>query len=238
MSLVSMLGKMAVGMIVAKGLGKIMGGGSSRGGSTGGGLGDVLGGLMGQKKHPAEMDMSEMGELLGGGKKPSSDAGGIGGLGGILDSLGKQGGQAQGGLKDGFGDLFNTSLRGETPLNIEPSQEQIAELMLRAMISAAKCDDNLDENEKVKLTKQLGDVSADEASFVRKELAAPVDVQSLIRDVPKGYEQQVYLMSLLAIDLDAREEVVYLDKLAKGLNISEQMANEIHGKVNAPVMYS
>ncbi|MGK0271081.1 MAG: uncharacterized membrane protein YebE (DUF533 family) [Cocleimonas sp.] len=51
-------------------------------------------------------------------------------------------------------------------------------------------------------------------------------------------EQQVYFMSLLAIDLDSNEEAHYLDELAKGLNISQDICNQIHEKVGAPALYS
>ena len=108
------------------------------------------------------------------------------------------------------------------------------------MISAAKSDGQLDEDEKAKITEHLSDdgVSEEEAEFVRNELAAPLDLQGLIASVPSGLEQQVYLMSLMSITLDTQEEAVYLDSLRKGLNISEQASNEIHQKLGAPTLYS
>ena len=51
-------------------------------------------------------------------------------------------------------------------------------------------------------------------------------------------EQQVYLMSLMAIDLDSNDEAHYLDQLAKGLNISKEVCNQIHAKVGAPAIYA
>ena len=51
-------------------------------------------------------------------------------------------------------------------------------------------------------------------------------------------EEQVYFMSLLAIDLDSNEEARYLDTLAKGLNISNEVCNQIHEKLGAPALYS
>ncbi len=211
MSLISTLGKVAMGIAVAKGLGKMMGG--SKGGS-GGGIGDLLGGLVGGKS-----------------------AGTKGGLGGILDSLGGSKGRNQEGNQGGFGDLFGNAMQGKE-INASSEQEQQAEIMLRAMINAAKSDGNISEDEQRKITEHLGDVSREEAEFVRKEINAPLDTKGFIQSIPRGMEQQVYLMSLMAIDLDSNEEAHYLDQLAKGLNISKDVCNQIHAKVGAPAIYA
>ncbi len=214
MSLISTLGKVAMGIAVAKGLGKMMGG--SKGGS-GGGIGDLLGGLVGGKSADTK-----------------------GGLGGILDSLGgsKLGeAQSQGRNQGGFGGLFGNAMQGKE-VNPSSEQEQQAEIMLRAMINAAKSDGNISEDEQRKITEHLGDVSREEAEFVRKEINAPLDVKGFIQSVPRGMEQQVYLMSLMAIDLDSNEEAHYLDQLAKGLNISKEVCNQIHEKLGAPAIYA
>ena len=96
----------------------------------------------------------------------------------------------------------------------------------------------MDDGEKQKITEHLGDVSTEEADFVRQELNAPLDTQALINSVPRGMEQQVYFMSLLAIDLDSNKEAHYLDQMAKGLNISHQVCNQIHEKLGAPALYA
>ena len=224
MSLMGTLGKVAMGVIVAKGVGKMLGGGGS---SSGGGLGGLLGGLTGGNKSGTG---GGLGDLLGG----LSGKSGGGGLGGILDSLGgNNNSQSSGGL----GDLLNNALQGnETAASAD--QDSQAEIMLRAMISAAKSDGVLDDEEKRKITEHLGDVSEEEAHFVRQELEAPLDTQGLIRSVPRGMEEQVYFMALLAIDLDSNKEAHFLDELAKGLNISNQTCNLIHEKLGAPALYA
>lgn len=233
MSLMGTLGKVAMGVIVAKGVGKMMGGSS---GGSGGGLGGLLGGLMGGSSaggsNAGGASSGGLGGLLGG---LSGNSGG-GGLGGILDSLGG-GSTRESGASNDFGNLFNDALQGKEP-EVSADDEKHAELMLRAMISAAKSDGNLDEDEQRKITEHLGDISEEEANFVRQELQAPLDAQGLIDSVPRGMEEQVYLMSLLAIDLDSKEEAQYLDKLAKGLSISNQVSNQIHEKLGAPQLYS
>jgi len=233
MSLMKTLGKVAIGIMVAKGVGKMLGGG--RGGSPktgsdgglGGGLGDLLGGLKGNGSQSRNPTGAELEDILGGITGKS----GGGGLGGVLDSLN------QGSNDNGIGDMLNDALQGRN-VNVNDDQEDQAKVLLKAMISAAKADGNIDEEEQRKITEHLGDISPEEARFVRTEISTPLDTQGLIRSVPRGMEQQVYFMSLLAIDLDSNAEAHYLDELAKGLNISKDICNQIHAKVGAPALYA
>lgn len=220
MSLMSTLGKVAMGVMVAKGVGKMLGGGKS----SGGGLGGLLGGLTGGQQSGSA---GGLGDLIGG---LAGKAGG-GGLGGILDSLG---GGSQGG---GIGGMLNDALQGNN-VSANDDEEAKAELLLKAMLNAAKSDGVIDDEEKRKITEHLGDVSPEEAEFVRRELESPLDVDGLINSVPRGMEQQVYFMSLLAIDLDSNQEAQYLDSLANGLNISQDVCNQIHEQLGAPALYS
>lgn len=230
MSLVKTLGKLAVGALVAKGVGKIIQ--NKAGGSAGaGGVG--LGGLLGGNSSGG------MGELLGGGSTGSNAGGSAGGLGGLLESLGGAGGAAGGAGAGGLGDLLNSVLKGGEPAQEPtPQHNQQAEVMLKAMLNAAKCDGELDNAEKEKIMSNLDDVTAEDMDFIRRELAAPVDVAGFIREVPGGMEQQVYLMSLMAIDLDSKAEADYLDSLAKGMGISEQASNQIHQQLGVPTLYT
>ncbi|GAA0417470.1 hypothetical protein GCM10009133_27440 [Cocleimonas flava] len=228
MSLMGTLGKVAMGVIVAKGVGKMMGGSS---GSSGGGLGGLLGSLTGGNNSNSGNTGGGLGGLLGG---LAGNSGSGGGLGGILDSLGGSNNSQSGG---GLGDLLNNALNGNDP-EATSEQDNQAEVMLRAMISAAKSDGVLDDEEKRKITEHLGDATPEEIAFVRQELESPLDTQGLIQSVPRGMEEQVYFMALLAIDLDSNHEAKFLDELAKGLNISNQTCNQIHEKLGAPALYS
>jgi len=235
MSMMGTLGKVAMGILVAKGMSKVMGGGSSSGGGL---LGGLLGGQGSQRQGGGGLS-----DMLGGAGGLGGLLGGAsgGGLGGLLGSLAGGGAQNNTADKSGqskdFSSMFNDAIQGKEP-EATPEQDQQAQIMLRAMISAAKADGQIDEEEKKKIVEHLKDASDDDAEMVRNELQAPLDIQGLIDSVPKGMEQQVYLMSLLAINLDSKEEAVYLDLLAKGLNISHQESNQIHEKLGAPTLYN
>ena len=297
MSLMGTLGKVAMGVIVAKGVGKVMGGagggaggglggllgglaggaggassagglggllgsltGGAQGGSQSGGLGGLLGSLTGGAQSGSQSGGlgGMLGGLMGGagGSQAGGQAGGLGGLlaglaggqgqtgaaagglGGLLGSLGGATAPQQGSSTPDFGSMFNDALMGKEPEQVSNTDEENAAILLRAMISAANADGELDSEEQRKITEHLGDVSEEEAAFVTNELRAPLDLDGLIASVPSGLEQQVYLMSLMAIDLDSKEEAVYLDSLRKGLNITEQVSNQIHEKLGAPQLYS
>lgn len=263
MSLVSTLGKIAMGVMVAKGVGKMMGNRTASGGGlgdllgggqSGGGLiGGLLGGALGGQQGGPQGGAGGLGGLLGGLLANQGGQGGQGGLagqlggllaggggqpggglGGLLDSLG--GGAAGAGAAGGLGGLLNQALQGQEP-EVTPDAERQAELLLRAMLMAAKADGEIDAGERERLTQHLGDVSEEEAAIVQREMRSPLDVQGLVASVPAGMEQQVYLMSLTAIDLDSQAEAQYLHQLAQGLGIDQQACNAIHQRFGVPVLY-
>jgi len=157
----------------------------------------------------------------------------LGQLGGQA-TRGQQGGGSGGALGDVFGDFIgdgakqtHDAIAKQDEPAVEPSadQEAVAALMLSAMIQAMKADNELDPEEEAKLMEHLGDVSHEERQFVNQELQKPVDISALVANVPNGLEQQVYMMSLMAIDLDKREEAQYLHDLATELGVGRDEAN-------------
>ena len=280
MSLVGTLGRIAVGIAVAKGVGGLMNKGGSGGGGLGGmlsgaagggglggllggaaggsgGLGGLLGGMLGgnQQQAPttgaapgnnasAEGGLGGLGSLLGGA------AGGnmSGGLGGLLESMaGGASGAAPSAsnteisppVGGSLGDLLNSTLQGKPIPEPEPAQEDQARILIQAMVNAAKSDGEIDTEEQQKIVSNLGDeVSDEERQFVISEMQSPLDTDAFIRSIPRGAEMQVYMMSLLGINLDSREEAVYLDTLRKGIGMSEQQCNAVHEKLGVPTIYS
>jgi uncharacterized membrane protein YebE (DUF533 family) len=256
MSLVGTLGRMAIGIALAKGVGGLM----NKGGSTGGGLGG-LGGLLGSVlgggqapnatgtsagSAPASGGLGGLGSLLGG----ATGGGMSGGLGGLLESIaGGANGSTQAPsanntdisspIGGSLGDLLNSALQGKAIPEPEPAQEDQARILIQAMVNAAKSDGEIDTEEQQKIVANLGDeVSDEERQFVMNEMQTPLDADAFIRSIPRGAEMQVYMMSLLGINLDSREEAVYLDSLRKGIGMSEQQCNAIHEKLGVPTIYS
>ncbi|MFK7859514.1 MAG: DUF533 domain-containing protein [Granulosicoccus sp.] len=256
MSLVGTLGRIAVGVAMAKGVGKMMNagrsggggglggalGGALGGGGAGGGLGGLLGSVLGGGGAAGSSGgLGGLGSLLGGG---AAGGGMGGGLGGLLESI-SGGGSAAGNAGNtapssgSLGHLLNGALQGNSIPEPEPAQEDMAKILIRAMVNAAKSDGEIDQTEQQKIVANLGDeVSDEERQFVISEMRSPLDAQGFINSIPQGAGPQVYMMSLLGIDLDSREEAQYLDTLRKGVSMSEEEANAIHQKLGVPTLYS
>jgi uncharacterized membrane protein YebE (DUF533 family) len=241
------------------GLGGLLGsltgsGGASAGGA--GGLQDMLGGLIGGSGG-ASGGAGGLGGLLEslGGAQSGGQGGGLqsmlgglagaGGAGGLMGALaGAMGGAAKPAATQSnasFGHILNSAFDANPEPAIEPTadQEAAAGLMLRAMIQAAKSDGNFDDAEREKLIGQLGDeIDSDEAAFVQAEMKAPVDVDGLIGQVPRGMEPQVYAMSVIAINLDSQAEAKYLHQLAQGLGLSVETINDVHAQLGVPSLYA
>lgn len=219
----------------AGGLGDLLGGALQQGGSSGG-IGDLLGQLSG-----GASKSGGIGDLLGqlggmsGGKGPGLEdlmggllKGGMSGQqGGIGDLLGQLGG---GGAAGGLGGLLTSALenRGQVQEPTSDDDEAAAGVMIRAMMQAAKADGNIDEQEKEKLLGNLGELDQSEIDFINAEMSRPIDIKGLASDVPSGSEKQAYLMSVMAINVDSKQEVTYLNDLAGALGLSAADQQGVH----------
>lgn len=213
-------------------LGGLLGGGTTAGGVGSGGLGGLLESLGGTQGNTASTQ-GGLGGLLGG-------LAGAAGAGGLLGSIGGALGNAPAQTNESFGAVLNSQFDQTPEPAIAPSQDQeaAAALMLTAMIQAAKSDGTFDDAEKEKLLGQLGDVDAEEAAFVQAQMQAPVDVDGLVANTPEGMGQQVYAMSVMAIDLDSGDEAQYLHKLASAYGLQPQQVNEIHAQLGVASLYT
>ena len=245
-------------------LGAAIGGGGSQPGQAGGGLDDLLGSVSGGSHGSGAQSGGGLGDLLGGilggGAAKQAPSGGLGDLlGGVLGGAlsSGSGSQSSGGSGNSLESLINSALNQfgnseqaaqnkvqprsfeEHSLGMVHSEAcEQATLMIRAMINAAKSDGRVDEQEQERILGKLGQVTQDEMDFVRHEMAQPLDVDAFIRSIPSGMGNQVYAMSLMALDLDSNPEARYLHQLAQGLNLSRDTVNQVHKQLGAPLLYS
>jgi len=218
-------------------LGGLLGGGRAQQPQSGGGLGDLLGSLVGGGQSQSGGGMGDLlGSILGGGSSQGSgNLGGSGGLGGLLGAAVSKYAQAQN------RDAPNPRPDDTDFLPQGVDQREAADqatLIIRAMINAAKADGSIDQEEQDKIIAKLGDITQAEADFVRSEFNAPLDVDAFVQSIPRGMEQQIYAVSLMAIDLDNNKEAQYLADLANGLRIQPELANQIHDQLGAPQIFS
>ncbi len=109
--------------------------------------------------------------------------------------------------------------------------EQHSELLLKAMINAAKADGRIDESEMSRLLGKVREDGADSAEldFLRAEIARPMDTAGLVaaaRGKPE-IAAQVYAASLLAIEIDTPAEEDYLAQLAASLELAPAVTEQL-----------
>jgi len=112
------------------------------------------------------------------------------------------------------------------------SREEVY-ILLKAMANAAKADGEIDESEQKKIMEFMGDMSKVEQMFVEHELRKKLNLEEFIKEIPKEMAEQVYYMSLFAIDLDNESERNYLETLANKLNLPYNIVDGIHESLDA-----
>jgi uncharacterized membrane protein YebE (DUF533 family) len=227
--------------------------GGMLGGQRGGGLGDVLsgmsgggggglGGMLGQV-------LSQAGQAAGG--KQNLALGGLGALAGaLLGGGGKSlGGALGGGLMALLGAMAFNALKssgqgsGRVPLGLMEPQteadredlENRSELVLKAMINAAKADGKIDEGEAHRIVGKLQEAGADADGqrYVLDLMRQPMKTEELIA-AAQGHSNlaaQLYAASLMAIEVDTPAEKAYLANLASGLRLAPAVTQRIEEMV-------
>jgi uncharacterized membrane protein YebE (DUF533 family) len=225
-------------------------GGLQQGGGSGGGLGGLLGGLQGalggrpgQQANPLAVGGlgALAGVLLGRGKNPVGNA--VGGAG--LAMLGTLAMQALQKMAEQKAMQQQAPAPEQIPIGVRPpdtpAEEAILEskatILLRAMISAAKADGQIDGGEVQRILGKVqdGGADADAIGFLQQEMKKPLDIDSLVAQVrDAGLAAEVYAASLLAIEVDTPAERDYLRRLAQGLRLDPVVTAELHGALGAP----
>jgi len=107
-------------------------------------------------------------------------------------------------------------------------------MLISAMIAAAKADGNIDGKEHQAIFSRIEEMQLenDEKAFLFDQLNRPLDIDSLVSAITsKEQAVEIYLASLMAIDVDTQAEKAYLSMLAARLNLEEELVNHIHSTV-------
>ena len=217
---------------------------SSRMSNAGGGIQDLLGSLMGvgqavtQKVGGDNLAAGGVGALLGAllGNSDSTTANTLGG--GMMGLLGMLAYKA---LRNSSGGSASaSSARTSAPVYQQPTPQQQAndaEIILTAMIDAAKADGQVDANElnKIMSNLQSSGIGQEGVNYVIKKLQGPMETAKIVAAV-KGRPElaaEVYSASLMAIEVDTDAEKKYLDKLAKAMGLNSSVINNIEHLTSA-----
>lgn len=215
-----------------------------------GNLGDLLGGLFGGKEgqgigQTLSGTLEEAQRAIGSDKKIALAA--LGALVGAILSGGSRSmkGAVGGGILAVLGAMAYRALKGtpqetqEVPLTLrEPATpaeqaalENQAQLMLRAMINAAKADGQIDQGEVQRIIGRLEEAGADKSArdFVLSEMTKPMETEAIVA-AAKGNPQlgaELYGASLLAIKVDTPAEQEYMRNLSGGLGLPTQAVSNL-----------
>ncbi|MEO3434413.1 tellurite resistance TerB family protein [Inquilinus sp. CAU 1745] len=114
------------------------------------------------------------------------------------------------------------------------SDEDLALLLVRAMVAAAKADGEIDADERGRILKQLEEAGADadDRAFVEREFATPLDVDALAAEArDPTVAAELYAASAMAIDADTPAEKLYLQLLATKLGLPNDLVASIDARI-------
>lgn len=97
-----------------------------------------------------------------------------------------------------------------------------SESIIQAMISAARADGHVDDEEMALITRQIAsfELERDVTSFLLSELNKPVSVEAIaaLADTPET-AAELYIASALVVDIESTAERAYLDALAAAMDM-------------------
>jgi uncharacterized membrane protein YebE (DUF533 family) len=226
--------------VLSKAAGAMLGGGAAGAGGGAAAPGGT-GGLS------AEVLQQVAGAIFGGSGSQGNAAAGLGSMAvfgtlaakalelakGMFAGAPAQAGGPPAGGRDGLTAIL-TGLRA--PANPQEQQQlmDVAMLTLKAMISAAKADGRVDEQEQARLLGKLdeGGITDEEQRFVAAEMQKPIDLDALVRGIPnQQVAAQIYTASLMTITVDSEAERRYLADLAAKLGLDQQVVSYLHQAV-------
>lgn len=223
---------------------------SSRMSNAGGGIQDLLGSLIGagqavkNKVGGDNLAAGGIGALLGalmGGSK-STTMNSLGG--GMMGLLGMMAYKALSGSMSGKSGATSTQEYSQPQQTYareytQPSPQQQnsdAEIIITAMIDAAKSDGQVDPAELSRImdTMKSSGIGQDGINYVIQKLQGPMETAKIVSAVNGRPElaAQVYSASLMAIDVDTEAERQYLARLANAMGLSPAVVRNIEQLTN------
>ncbi|MGO4707426.1 tellurite resistance TerB family protein [Microvirga sp. 2MCAF38] len=114
--------------------------------------------------------------------------------------------------------------------------EDDAMLYLRAMVAAAAADGHVDDQERARIVKGLGQAGVDPRAtrWLDQEFASPADVDELASNVNSPEKAaQVYAAARVAIEPDTLQEREFLRRLAESLGLDPGMKQKVDDAASA-----
>ena len=114
-----------------------------------------------------------------------------------------------------------------------------AVLLLKAMIASASADGVIDAQERQTIMGELerAGLTPEERSFLDKEFASPASLKEIASEAAgAGKAKEAYIVSLVAVSVDAPAERNYLVGLAGALGLPMNEVQDIHKQFGRPAL--
>lgn len=118
-------------------------------------------------------------------------------------------------------------------------QAQLGVILVRAMMAAARADGRLDAKESQAIFQRIEtlDLAPDVKAMLVEEMGKPVDIDAIVQSATsQELAAEIYIASLLAIDVDTVEEQSYLNMLAARMKLPRELVNQLHQEVDGQVV--
>ena len=120
--------------------------------------------------------------------------------------------------------------------NDTAGQNALGLTLVRAMIAAARSDGRLDAQESQTIFQRIEalGLAPDDQALLVAEMGRPVDMDAIVSSATSPeLAVEIYIASLLAVDVDTAAEKSYLAMLAARLNLAPELVAELHRQVEA-----
>ena len=122
------------------------------------------------------------------------------------------------------------------PRSDAAGREALGLTLVRAMIAAARADGRLDAQESQAIFQRIESLglASDDQALLIEEMGRPVDMDAIVNSAHSPeMAAEIYIASLLSIDVDTAAEKSYLAMLAARLKLPPELVTELHRQVEA-----
>jgi len=112
----------------------------------------------------------------------------------------------------------------------EDEANKRSEILLKAMIAAAKADGHINQKELAAIEEQIKklNLSSEVASLLKDEIEKPLDVKEVAALAENSaIAAEIYLVSAVVTDRENSMEKAYLDELAKAMDLPDALVAQL-----------
>ena len=120
--------------------------------------------------------------------------------------------------------------------NNPAEQDALGLTLVRAMIAAARADGRLDAKESRTIFQRIESLGLDpeDQALLVAEMGHPVDMDAIVNSATSPeVAAEIYVASMLAIDVDTADEKSYLAMLAARLKLPPELVTELNRQVES-----